>query len=247
MFDVGQPVGCGRPAGERRLRVRAQGTASRSVEGPAALTPARRPIDPDDPGMRMNDGACDSQGRFWAGTMRSRKRTGAGALYRLDADGTARRWSTTCRSRTESRGASTTRRCTTSTRRPTGSTRSTSSRRPDDRLPPPPRHDRGGRRRPGRADRRCRGLYLGGALERLGGAPLCARRHAPGDDRRARCPPDKARVRRARPGRSYITSAERGESDDSEPHAGGLFRAGRVCTACRRARTRVKRASRRSR
>lgn len=44
------------------------------------------------PGMpadaRFNDGACDPAGRFWAGTVTNDVRPGAGALYRLDTDGT---------------------------------------------------------------------------------------------------------------------------------------------------------------
>lgn len=39
-------------------------------------------------GVRMNDGKCDPQGRFWAGTMAEDSRPGAGSLYRLDADHT---------------------------------------------------------------------------------------------------------------------------------------------------------------
>lgn len=39
-------------------------------------------------GTRMNDGGCDRAGRFFAGTMAFDKRPGAGALYRLDLDGT---------------------------------------------------------------------------------------------------------------------------------------------------------------
>jgi sugar lactone lactonase YvrE len=42
----------------------------------------------DDPGdLRMNDGACDRAGRFWAGTMALDERPGAGALYRLSPNG----------------------------------------------------------------------------------------------------------------------------------------------------------------
>lgn len=40
-----------------------------------------------DGGTRMNDGACDRAGRFFAGTMAFDERPGAGALYRLDLDG----------------------------------------------------------------------------------------------------------------------------------------------------------------
>lgn len=38
---------------------------------------------------RMNDGKCDSAGRFWAGTMALDYTPGAGTLYRLDSDLTA--------------------------------------------------------------------------------------------------------------------------------------------------------------
>ena len=38
-------------------------------------------------GTRMNDAACDPQGRFWAGTLAHDHHAGGGALYRLDRDG----------------------------------------------------------------------------------------------------------------------------------------------------------------
>jgi sugar lactone lactonase YvrE len=38
-------------------------------------------------GTRMNDGACDPRGRFWAGTLADDHREGGGALYRLDSNG----------------------------------------------------------------------------------------------------------------------------------------------------------------
>ena len=40
--------------------------------------------------VRMNDGACDVRGRFWAGTATADRRPGA-ALFHLDADGTVTR------------------------------------------------------------------------------------------------------------------------------------------------------------
>ncbi|RFU36386.1 SMP-30/gluconolactonase/LRE family protein [Actinomadura logoneensis] len=40
-----------------------------------------------DQGIRMNEGACDPDGRFHCGSMAYDKRPGAGALYRLDPDG----------------------------------------------------------------------------------------------------------------------------------------------------------------
>jgi sugar lactone lactonase YvrE len=38
--------------------------------------------------VRMNEGACDPDGRFYCGSMAYDKQPGAGALYRLDPDGT---------------------------------------------------------------------------------------------------------------------------------------------------------------
>jgi sugar lactone lactonase YvrE len=40
-----------------------------------------------DPGVRMNEGGCDPDGRFYCGSMAYDKRPGAGSLYRLDPDG----------------------------------------------------------------------------------------------------------------------------------------------------------------
>jgi sugar lactone lactonase YvrE len=40
-----------------------------------------------DPGIRMNEGGCDPDGRFYCGSMAYAKTPGAAALYRLDADG----------------------------------------------------------------------------------------------------------------------------------------------------------------
>lgn len=37
-----------------------------------------------EPDRRFNDGKCDRQGRFWAGTMDDRSRTPCGSLYRVD-------------------------------------------------------------------------------------------------------------------------------------------------------------------
>jgi sugar lactone lactonase YvrE len=44
-----------------------------------------------DDDVRMNDGACDPQGRFWAGTMAHDESPEAGVLYRLELDGTCTR------------------------------------------------------------------------------------------------------------------------------------------------------------
>jgi sugar lactone lactonase YvrE len=43
----------------------------------------------EDPGLRMNEGGCDPDGRFWCGSMAYDQAPGAAALYRLDPDLTA--------------------------------------------------------------------------------------------------------------------------------------------------------------
>ena len=43
-------------------------------------------IEAEMPGTRLNDGRCDRQGRFWAGTMDDTYAEPCGSLYRLDAD-----------------------------------------------------------------------------------------------------------------------------------------------------------------
>ncbi|MDQ3849569.1 MAG: SMP-30/gluconolactonase/LRE family protein [Actinomycetota bacterium] len=43
-----------------------------------------------DEGIRMNEGGCDPDGRFYCGSMAYDKRPGAGAVYRLDPDRSAR-------------------------------------------------------------------------------------------------------------------------------------------------------------
>jgi sugar lactone lactonase YvrE len=73
------------------LRPRRQGGAVIGVERGFALEDADGTLthlDPlwTDPGVRMNDGGCDPDGRFHCGSMAYDKRPGAGALYRLDPD-----------------------------------------------------------------------------------------------------------------------------------------------------------------
>src|SRR5919201_2955997 len=82
-LDVGQPVGCvvPRASGGWMLGLQAGFAAA---DGRAELL---APLHSGRPDLRMNDGAVDSRGRFWAGTMQLDFEPGAGALYRLDPDG----------------------------------------------------------------------------------------------------------------------------------------------------------------
>jgi len=85
-LDVGTPVGCvvPRAVGGYALGLRdGFGIANGDVGLVARLDTGR-------PDLRMNDGACDSRGRFWAGTMQLDCEPGAGCLYRLDVDGSVR-------------------------------------------------------------------------------------------------------------------------------------------------------------
>ncbi|HEV7186458.1 MAG TPA: SMP-30/gluconolactonase/LRE family protein [Blastococcus sp.] len=74
------------------LRPRRDGGAVIAVERGFVLEDADgdlTPLDPvwSDPGVRMNEGGCDPDGRFWCGSMAYDQAPGAAALYRLDPDG----------------------------------------------------------------------------------------------------------------------------------------------------------------
>ncbi|WP_346620637.1 SMP-30/gluconolactonase/LRE family protein [Blastococcus montanus] len=78
------------------LRPRRGGGAVIGVERGFALQDADGTLvhlDPvwDDPSIRMNDGGCDPDGRFWCGSMAYDQRPGAASLYRLDPDGSVSR------------------------------------------------------------------------------------------------------------------------------------------------------------
>lgn len=84
-WDTGQPVGTvvPRASGGLAVAVRDGFMALDPVSG--TLTTLAE-VERDRPENRMNDGACDRAGRFYAGTMADDESPGAGALYRLDPD-----------------------------------------------------------------------------------------------------------------------------------------------------------------
>jgi sugar lactone lactonase YvrE len=82
-WDAGRPVGAVVPRAGGGLALAAK-------DGFWALDPATgrlallAHVEADLPDNRMNDGACDGAGRFFAGTMAEDESPGAGTLYRLD-------------------------------------------------------------------------------------------------------------------------------------------------------------------
>jgi len=84
VIDVGQPLGAIAPrrAGGYVLAVE-QGFG---ILEPSGTSRVVAHLDLGEPAQRMNDGGCDSAGRFWAGTMAYDYSPRAGALYRLDLD-----------------------------------------------------------------------------------------------------------------------------------------------------------------
>ena len=76
------------------LRPRRGGGAVLGIERGFALEDAdgtltRLPPLWDDEGVRMNEGGCDPDGRFYCGSMAYDQRPGAAALHRLDPDGSS--------------------------------------------------------------------------------------------------------------------------------------------------------------
>ena len=74
------------------VRPRTRGGAVIAVERGFALEDADGAVTHLDPlwtdaGRRMNEGGCDPHGRFYCGSMAYDRTPGAGALYRLDPDG----------------------------------------------------------------------------------------------------------------------------------------------------------------
>ena len=84
VIDVGRPIGAFAPrlSGGYVLAVE-HGFAILELSGEVRLVTS---IETPGPPRRMNDGKCDSAGRFWAGTMAYDFAPGAAALYRLDPD-----------------------------------------------------------------------------------------------------------------------------------------------------------------
>ncbi len=82
---VGQPVGALASCRDGSLVLAVAGGFAR-LDLDSQKFEMQAAVEADRPQNRMNDGACDGAGRFWAGTMALDEQPGAGALYRLDPD-----------------------------------------------------------------------------------------------------------------------------------------------------------------
>lgn len=83
LCDLDEPLGAYAPvAGGGWLLACGQGLSALADDG--TVTPL---VQLEPAGNRMNDAACDVQGRFWAGSMALDGAEGAGSLHRVDLDG----------------------------------------------------------------------------------------------------------------------------------------------------------------
>jgi sugar lactone lactonase YvrE len=87
VFSIGEPLGAAAPlaSGDGWLLAAAGGFRHLAADGTVTALLDTEPAD-----VRMNDAACDPDGRFWAGSMAYDQRAGAGRLLRCDLDGTVR-------------------------------------------------------------------------------------------------------------------------------------------------------------
>jgi sugar lactone lactonase YvrE len=84
-WDTGLPVGSIAPRASGGLVV-AAGDGFMALDPATGGLTALAAAQPDMTGLRMNDGACDRAGRFFAGSTAADESPGAGSLYRLDTD-----------------------------------------------------------------------------------------------------------------------------------------------------------------
>ena len=84
-YEIGEPLGAAAPLadGDGWLLAAARGFRHLRRDGTVTALLDTEPAD-----VRMNDAACDPDGRFWAGSMAYDQRAGAGRLLRCDLDGT---------------------------------------------------------------------------------------------------------------------------------------------------------------
>ncbi|MFF4256956.1 SMP-30/gluconolactonase/LRE family protein [Streptomyces sp. NPDC001663] len=89
LAGLDMPLGAVAPVADRPgTWIAAAGTGIALLTADGAVEWLDRPEDRTHVPSRMNDGAADPAGRFWAGSMAYDGSPGAGSLYRTDPDGT---------------------------------------------------------------------------------------------------------------------------------------------------------------
>jgi len=84
---LGDVLACVRPRRDGGLVLALERCLALLDDGDLGRVPPRRlPEVWDDDSVRFNEGGCDPQGRFYAGSMAYDQREGAASLYRLDRD-----------------------------------------------------------------------------------------------------------------------------------------------------------------
>ncbi|MFC3690042.1 SMP-30/gluconolactonase/LRE family protein [Aquipuribacter hungaricus] len=92
VLSVDVPLGAVAPvAGEPGRRVAALGDGIALLDAAGSVEWLARPEEHAPAPTRMNDGVCDAEGRFWAGSMAYDGESPLGSLYRTDPDGTVTR------------------------------------------------------------------------------------------------------------------------------------------------------------
>jgi len=86
-LSIGEPLSAIAPIADREGWLCAAGRGFRHLAADGTVT---RLLDTEPADVRMNDAACDLQGRFWAGSMAYDQRAGGGRLQRCDPDGGVR-------------------------------------------------------------------------------------------------------------------------------------------------------------
>lgn len=84
-YEVGEHVGAAAPLADGTGWLLAAGRGFRLLRPDGTVTAL---LDTEAEGVRMNDAACDPDGRFWAGSMAYDQHDGGGRLLRCDPDGT---------------------------------------------------------------------------------------------------------------------------------------------------------------
>jgi sugar lactone lactonase YvrE len=90
VFDVPEYVGAAVPTEDPGVLLLALGVGVATLDLSTGVTETLASTGADPARVRVNDAKSDPEGRFWVGTMGLDEAPGAGALYRLDGDGTLR-------------------------------------------------------------------------------------------------------------------------------------------------------------